>query len=78
MDEFEQSGLEKKTNDSRNSCYQNAIRFKEKENALIKNCKCGLFSLVFVMKLGEVRLRPFSRTTEDRQGHKGLTEFITM
>ena len=25
--------------------------FKEKENAFIKNCECGLFSLVFVIKL---------------------------
>ena len=30
------------------------IRYKERENALIKNCKCGLFSLVFAIKLGEV------------------------
>ena len=51
MDEFEQSDLEKDTNNSRNTCYQNAIRYKEKENAIIKNCNCGLFSLVFVIKL---------------------------
>ena len=38
MDAFEQSDLKKKTNDSHNTCYQNAIRFKEKENAFIKNC----------------------------------------
>ena len=27
MDEFEQSDLEKETNDSHNTCYQNAIRY---------------------------------------------------
>ena len=48
MDQFAQSDLEKETNDSHNTCYQNAIRYKEKENAFIKNYKCGLFSLVFV------------------------------
>ena len=52
MDQFEQSDLEKKKNDSHNTCYQNAIRCKEKENAFMKNCKCGVFSLVFVIKLG--------------------------
>ena len=52
MDEFEQSDSEKETNDSHYTCYQNAKRYKEKENAFIKNCKCGLFSLVFVIKLG--------------------------
>ena len=36
MDEFEQSDLGKETNDSHNTCYQNAIRFNEKENAFIK------------------------------------------
>ena len=49
MNEFEQSDLEKETNDSHNIYYQNAIPYKEKENAVIKNCKCGL---VFVIKLG--------------------------
>ena len=52
MDEFEQSDLEKETNDSHNTCYQNAIHYKEKENVFIKNCKCGLFPLVLVKKLG--------------------------
>ena len=52
MDESEQSDLEKETNDSHNTCYHNVIRCKEKENAFIKNCKCGLFFLVFVIKLG--------------------------
>ena len=37
MDEFEQSDLGKETNDSHNTCYQNSIRYKEKENAFIKN-----------------------------------------
>ena len=36
MDEFEQSDLEKETNDFHNSCYQNAISYQEKENASIK------------------------------------------
>ena len=36
MDEFEQSALEKETNDYHNTCYQNAIHYKEKENAFIK------------------------------------------
>ena len=27
MDEFEQSDLEKETNDSHHTCYQNAIRY---------------------------------------------------
>ena len=40
MDEFEQSDSEKETNDSHNTCYQNAIRYKETENALTKSCKC--------------------------------------
>ena len=48
MDEFEESDLEKKTNDSHNTCYQSAAH-KEKRH---KNCKYGLFSLVFVIELG--------------------------
>ena len=36
MNEFEQSDLEKETNDSHNTCYQNAIRYKEKENSSTK------------------------------------------
>ena len=43
MDEFEQSDLEKETNDSNNTCYLNATLYKEK-NAFIKNCQC-LFPL---------------------------------
>ena len=76
MNEYEQSDLQKETNDFHNTCYQNAIRYKEKENAFIKNCKCGLFSLVFVW--GRYDSNLFSRTTEDRQGHESMTEFITM
>ena len=34
------------------SMYQNAAHYKEKENAFIKNYKCGIFSLVFVIKPG--------------------------
>ena len=52
MDEFEQSNLEKMTNDSHNTCYQNAIRYKEMQNGFMRNCKYGLFSLVFIIKLG--------------------------
>ena len=48
MDEFEESDL--KTNDSHNTVYQNAIHYKE--NVFIKNNKCGIFYLVFVIKLG--------------------------
>ena len=36
MDEFAQSDLENETNDSRNTCHQNAIYYKEKENAVMK------------------------------------------
>ena len=78
MDEFEQSDLEKETNDP-NTCYQNAIRYKEKENVLMRNYKYGLFSLVFVITLGGMTAQDlFSRTKEDRQRHEGLTEFIPM
>ena len=52
MDEFEQSDFEKETTNSHNTCYQNAVRYKQKENVFIKNCQCGLFSFVFVIKLG--------------------------
>ena len=41
MAEFKQSDLEKEINDSHNTCYQNVIRYKEEENAFIKNCKRG-------------------------------------
>ena len=51
-DELEQSDLEKETNDSHNTCCQNTIRYKEKENAFTTNCKNSLFSLVFDIKLG--------------------------
>ena len=36
MVEFGQSDLEKETNDSHNTCYQNAICYNEEENAFIK------------------------------------------
>ena len=36
MDEFEQRHFEKETNDSPSTFYQNAIHYKEKENAFIK------------------------------------------
>ena len=50
MDGFDQNDLEKETNDSHNICYQNEVQYKEKENDFIKRCKCGLFSLVFLLK----------------------------
>ena len=59
MDEFEQSDFEEWTNNSNNTCYQNAIHYKEKENAFVKNCKCGLFSFVFVIKLGRSMTETF-------------------
>ena len=34
MNEFEQSNLEKETNDSNNIFYQNALHYKENENDL--------------------------------------------
>ena len=56
MDEFEQSNLVKETNDPttlsikpHNTFYQNAIHYKEKENAVIKKYMSGIFSLVFVI-----------------------------
>ena len=36
MDEFEQSDLEKETNDSHNTFYRNAIHYKGQENVFIK------------------------------------------
>ena len=69
MDELAQSNLEKETNDSHNTCYiskHNVLR--RKENAFIKNYKCDLFSLVFVIKLGRSMTETFSiglqKTTE--------------
>ena len=36
MNEFEQSGLEKETNDSHNTFYQNVMHYKERENVFMK------------------------------------------
>ena len=55
MDEFERSDLEK---DSHNTFYQNAIHCKERDNAPIK--KCGILSLVFVIKPGRHMIEIFS------------------
>ena len=45
MNEFEQSDLEKETNDPHDIFfYQNAIHYEERENAFIKSCKCVTFS----------------------------------
>ena len=54
MNELEQSNLEKETNDSHNTFYQNVIQYKEGENVFTENYKCGIFYLVFVIKLGGV------------------------
>ena len=50
MDKFEQSDLMKETNHSQSTFYQNAINYKERENAFMKNNKSGIFSLVFNIK----------------------------
>ena len=47
----EQSDSGKETSYSHNTVYQNVIRYKENENAFIKNFKGGIFSLEFVIKL---------------------------
>ena len=77
MNEDEQNDLEKETNDSHSSCYQNAIRYEEKENenAFIKNCKCGLFSLAFVIKLGGSMTEIFSVGLQKTD--KGLKAYST-
>ena len=47
MDELEQSDLEEETNDSRNTFYQNAIHYEEKElNSFIKELYNFLLSLL--------------------------------
>ena len=48
MDEFDQSDfiLEKETNDSHNTCYQNAIRYKENAFVKIVNVVYFLLSLL--------------------------------
>ena len=60
MDEFEQSDLKRDTNDSHNTCYQKVILYIEKENAFMRDCIYALFSLVFVIKLGESITEIFS------------------
>ena len=52
MDEFERNDLEKNTNDSHNTFCQNVIHYKERKCFRKKNNKCGIFSLVYVIKLG--------------------------
>ena len=72
----ERRDLEKETNESHDICYQNAIRYEEKENAFIKNCKYGLFSLVFVIKLGgsmtEIFLVRLQKTDKDIKANLNL------
>ena len=70
MEKFEQNDLEKETIDSHNTCYENAIRYKAEENAFIKNYLCGLFSFVFVIKLGGSMTEIFSAGLQ--QTDKGL------
>ena len=48
---------------------------KEQKMFSQKNCKCDLFSVVFVIKLGGMT-EIFS--TQDRQGHESRIEFIIM
>ena len=48
MDECEQSDLEKETNDSHNTCYENAKRNKEKENPSIKIVNVVYFLLILL------------------------------
>ena len=36
MDEFKQSDIEKETNDSQNTFFQNVMHYKERENVFIK------------------------------------------
>ena len=64
VNEFEQSDLEKEVNDSNNNCYQNAICYKGKESAFIKNCSCVfLFSFLksSLMKPIEIHYYLFDR-----------------
>ena len=49
----EQSDLEKQTDDSHNIIYQNAICYKKRKHAFMKEDNmCVIFSLVFVIKPG--------------------------
>ena len=50
---------------------------KKERKRFNKNYQCGLFSFVFVIKLGGT-MTEIDRTTEDRQGPEDLTEFMTM
>ena len=56
MDDFEQSDLEKETDDFHITSYQNVIHYQDRNNAFIfisyKVVKCGIFSLVSVIKPG--------------------------
>ena len=45
MDEFEQSDSEQQTDDSHNTIYQNAIHYKERENAFMKKISVVYFLL---------------------------------
>ena len=54
MDEFEQSDLENNTNDSFNTLYQNAIHYKEKDNAFIKNISVVYLLLSLLENCGDV------------------------
>ena len=46
MDQFEQNDLEKETNDYHNTFYQNAIHYKERENAFIKKTVSVVYFLL--------------------------------
>ena len=46
MDEFDKSNLEKETNDSYNTFYQNTTHYKERENALIRKIISVIYFLL--------------------------------
>ena len=50
MDKFEQSYLEKETNHSENTFYQNAMHYKERKDAFINNYKRGILYSVLMSK----------------------------
>ena len=61
---------EKETIDSHNTFYKNAIHYKKKRKCFHKNCKCDIFSLVFVIKLGGGMTEIFS--VELQKTDKGI------
>ena len=79
MDESEQSDLEKETDDSHNTCYTSTCNTLYKKMLSQKNCKCGLFSLVLVIKLGGSITEIFSVGLQKTdKSIKAKLNFITM